>query len=230
MCTLQTFPDVATLTAALTQHVARHLKEDLARQDQATLVVSGGRSPVPLFQALSVQPLVWSRVVVTLADERWVPPDHPDSNEALVRTHLLQNRAATAQFLPLWNGEDTPEAGAPAVGEALEALPRPFSTVVLGMGEDGHIASLFPDASELGTGLTTGAPVLAVRPGKAPHPRLSLSLQALLGTRDLVLMISGAAKRERLEEALGEGPEEALPVRAILRQTAVPVTVFWADA
>lgn len=230
MCTLQAFPDVATLTAALTQHVARRLKEDLAAQEQATLVVSGGRSPVPLFQALSVQPLVWSRVVVTLADERWVPPDDPDSNEALVRAHLLQNRAATAQFQPLWNGEATPEAAASSVGEAMEGLPRPFSTVVLGMGEDGHIASLFPGAAELGTGLTTAAPVLAVRPRTAPHPRLSLSLQALLGARDLVLMISGAAKRQRLEEALGEGPAESLPVRAILRQTAVPVTVFWADA
>lgn len=228
MCQLRECADGATLTAALTQHVARRLKEDLAQQEQAVLVVSGGKSPVPLFQALSIQTLAWSRVTVTLADERWVPPDHADSNEALVRTHLLKGRAATAQLVPLWTGDATPEAGAPAVCEALDALPHPFSQVILGMGEDGHIASLFPGAAELAEGLSTTASALAVHPLHAPHTRLSLSLRALLDSRDLVLMISGEAKRRVLEVALGEGPVEALPVRAILRQTAVPVSVFWA--
>jgi len=228
VCTLRECADTATLTAALTQHVARRLKEDLARHDQAVLVVSGGRSPVPLFQALSAQPLVWSRVAVTLADERWVPPDHPDSNEALVRTHLLKGRAALAQLVPLWTGDATPEVAVPAVCAALDALPRPFSEVILGMGEDGHIASLFPGATELAEGLSTAASALEVHPPRAPHARMSLSLRALLASRDLVLMISGEAKRRMLEEALGDGPVEALPVRAILRQTAVPVSVFWA--
>jgi 6-phosphogluconolactonase len=228
VCVLRECADTATLTAALAQHVARRLKEDLARQEQAVLVVSGGRSPVPLFQALAIQSLVWSRVAITLADERWVPPDHPDSNEGLVRAHLLKQRAATALLVPLWTGDATPEAAVPAVAAALTALPRPFSGVILGMGEDGHIASLFPDALELAEGLRTEAPVLAVRPSHAPHPRLSLSLHALLQSRDIVLMISGAAKRRLLERALGEGPVEDLPVRAILRQTAVPVSVFWA--
>lgn len=228
MCLLREYGDAATLTAALTQHVARRLKEDLAQQDQAVLVVSGGKSPVPLFQALSAQPLAWSRVAITLADERWVPPDHADSNEALVRAHLLKGRAVTARLVPLWTGDATPEAAAPAVSEALDALPHPFSQVILGMGEDGHIASLFPGAAQLADGLSTSASALAVHPPHAPHARLSLSLHALLASRDLVLVISGAAKRQILERALGEGPVEELPVRAILRQTAVPVSVFWA--
>jgi len=218
------------LTAALAQHVARRLKADLAQQDQAGLVVSGGKSPVPFFQALSGQPLDWNRVTVTLADERWVPPDHADSNEALVRTHLLKGRAAAARLVSLWTGDATPEAAIPAVSAALESLPSPLSEVILGMGEDGHIASLFPGATELTEGLQTKAPVLAVHPPVAPHARLSLSLHALLQSRDIVLMISGADKRAILERALGEGPVEELPVRAILRQTAVPVSVFWAPS
>jgi len=226
--TLRECADQAILTTALAQHVARRLKEDLLQQDQAALVVSGGKSPIPFFQALARQSLVWSRVVVTLADERWVPPDHPDSNEALVRTHLLRERAATALLVPLWTGDATPEDAATAVSATLMDLPRPFSQVVLGMGEDGHIASLFPGAAELAAGLRTTSPALAVRPLHAPHPRLSLSLQALLNSRDIVLMISGAAKRRVLEAALGDGPVEELPVRAILRQTATPVSVFWA--
>ena len=80
MPSMREWDDSATLTAALTQHVARRLKEDLARQDQAVLVVSGGHSPVPLFKALATQPLAWDRVVITLADERWVSPEHADSN------------------------------------------------------------------------------------------------------------------------------------------------------
>ncbi|WP_243317631.1 6-phosphogluconolactonase [Geothrix paludis] len=228
MCSLREYPDQARLIASLAQDVARRLKEDLARRERAVLVVSGGRSPVPLFQALARQVLPWERVTVTLADERWVPADHPDSNEALVRDHLLQGAAAAAQLVPLFTGDATPEQGASKASAALAELPRPFSRVILGMGEDGHIASLFPGAAELTEGLTTEAAALAVHPPHAPHPRLSLSLRALLDTRDLVLMISGPAKRRVLERALEEGPVEDLPVRAILRQTAVPVSVCWA--
>lgn len=228
MCAIRECVDASTLTAALAQHVARWLKEDLVKQDQAVLVVSGGKSPVPLFQALAAQSLPWERVIVTLADERWVPPSHEDSNEALVRAHLLKGRAAKAQLMPLWTGDATPEAAVPAVSKTLDALPHPFSQVILGMGEDGHIASLFPGAAELALGLSTEAPALAVRPLHAPHPRLSLSLRALLQSRDIALMISGQTKRHVLEQALGEGPVEDLPVRAILRQTAVPVSIFWA--
>jgi 6-phosphogluconolactonase len=130
-------------------------------------------------------------------------------------------------LVPLWTGDGEPEAAVPALSKALGALPRP-STVILGMGEDGHIASLFPDAAALGAGLGAESPVLALHPGRAPHARLSLSLRALLDSRDLVLMIFGHAKRHVLERALGEGPVEALPVRAILRQSDVPVSVFWA--
>lgn len=228
MPALLEFADATTLTAALCHHVVHRLKEDLARQDRAVLVVSGGKSPVPLFKALAQQPLAWDRVVITLADERWVPPEHADSNEALVRAHLLKHQAAGARLLPFWNGDPTPETGAAALGAELATLPRPFSQVILGMGEDGHVASLFPDAAELADGLRTAAPALAVRPTHAPHPRVSLSLAALLDSRDIALMLSGPAKRRVLERALGAGTVEELPVRAILRQTVTPVSVFWA--
>lgn len=228
MARLLEYADADTAAAALALHVAGRLKADLAQQEQSVLVVSGGRSPVPFFRALAAQPLDWKRLIVTLADERWVPPDHPDSNEALVRRHLLTGHAAAARMVPLWSEAASPEAAAQALTPVLAALPRPFGQVVLGMGEDGHVASLFPDAPELPEGLRTEAPALAVHPGGAPHPRLSLSLSALLQSRELALLISGEAKARLLERALGEGPVEELPVRAVLRQAVVPVSVFWA--
>lgn len=218
----------ATLAAAVAQHVARRLKEDVARTGGAVLVVPGGKSPAPLLQALAAQPLPWERVVVTLTDERWVACGHEDSNEAFVRRHLLQGRAAAARFVPLQVGGPSPEAAVPAVCASLEALPRPFSQVVLGMGEDGHMASLFPGSPDLALGLSTRSAALSVRPPGTGPARMSLSLAFLLGARDVVLMISGEGKRLVLERALGEGSAEDLPVRAILRQTAVPVSVFWA--
>jgi 6-phosphogluconolactonase len=225
---LREFTNAVTLVSAATQHVTRRLKADLAAQDRVTLVVSGGRSPVPLFKALAKQSLAWERVTVTLADERWVAPDEADSNEALVRGHLLKHRAAEAAFVPFWTGTDTPEAAVPVVAAALAELPHPFSLVLLGMGEDGHMASLFPGAETLVEGLTSEASVVAVRPPQASHRRLSLSLHALLDSREILLMISGTEKRRILEKALDEGSVETCPIRAILRQTVVPVSVFWA--
>lgn len=228
MPNLEEWADPPTLIAALTQRIAGALKEELVGQAEATLVVSGGRSPVPLLQAVSSQELPWNRVTVTLADERWVPPNHPDSNEALVRTHLLQGPAASARFIPFWDGSSEPEGAIPTVTGNLASLPRPFSLVLLGMGEDGHIASLFPGASALAEGLSTKAEVVAVHPLEAAHPRLSLSLHALLQARAVMVLITGAAKRRVLERALAEGSVEELPIRAILRQSAVPVSVCWA--
>lgn len=226
---LREYPDGPALVVDLAGRVAASLAEQLQVQATTSLVVSGGRSPIPLLEALARQPLAWERVTVTLADERWVPPAHPDSNEGLVRTHLLQGPAAQARFLPFWTGAAAPEGAAAPVAGALSALPLPFGTVLLGMGLDGHFASLFPGAAALAEGLRTERLTVAVRPpARAPHPRLSLSLRALLQSREILLVLGGAAKRAVLERALGEGPEADLPIRAILRQTVVPVSVCWA--
>lgn len=225
---VETFPDGAALAQALAGRVARALASDLRAQDRAGLVVSGGRSPVPFFEALAETPLDWARVIVTLADERCVPADHPDSNAGLVRRHLLRGPAAAATFLPLVEGAGDPAAQAVAASARLAALPRPASAIVLGLGEDGHTASLFPDAPELAQGLACAEPVVALHPGAAPHARLSFSRAALLEAREIFLMAGGSAKRAVLDRALAPGAVEALPVRAVLHQDRVPVAVFWA--
>jgi 6-phosphogluconolactonase len=222
-------PDPARQAANLASAIAAQLAEALSRRALASLVVSGGHTPYPMYGQLAQHKLDWSRVLVTLADERWVAIDAADSNERHVRAALLRHEAATARFIGLKNGASRPAEGAAAAWAALGPMPRPFDAVVLGMGEDGHVASLFPGVPELAAGLNPGAPpaCIAVQPPSARHARLSLNLAALLQSRRIFVQIIGTLKRRVYEKARALGPEEDMPIRAILRQNIVPVAVYW---
>ncbi len=221
--------DPAAQAANLAAAIGALLADGLSRRPAASLVVSGGSTPYPMYARLAQQKLDWSRVQITLADERWVAPDHADSNERRVRASLLRHDAAAARFIGLKTEAKRPADGAAAAWVALTGVPRPFDVVVLGMGEDGHVASLFPGSSELPAGLDPRArpACIAVQPALAPHARLSLNLAALLQSRHIVIQIIGALKWRVYEKARGAGRPEDMPVRAILRQSAVPVDVYW---
>ncbi|ANX05249.1 6-phosphogluconolactonase [Immundisolibacter cernigliae] len=224
------FSSPSEAAAALADAVSASLATALAARERASLVVSGGRSPIGFFQCLCDAELDWSQVWITLADERWVPDDHPDSNAALLRQHLLQGAAAAAHFVPLWNGAATPAAAIAERTAALAQLPQPFDSVVLGMGEDGHTASLFPGAPGLAAALDPAGTALlaAIDPPAAPHPRLSLTLKALLGCRHIHLPLAGASKRAVYARALAQCDPLQLPISAVLCQSGVPVTVYLA--
>lgn len=223
------FDDGHAMASALADSVAAMLRLGLWQRGDASLLVSGGRSPLPFLRALSQRKLEWSRVSVSLVDERWVPPEHADSNARLVRENLLQGAASAANFVPLCGGEETPEAGLAACEARLGSLRRPFDAVVLGMGEDGHFASLFPGVADLAALLAENAPLLAAtRPAAAAHARITFSLAALQNARNLVLQITGERKRAVLEAAAERGANELeLPVAALLRQTRAPLRVFF---
>lgn len=225
---LRQFTDAASATEALALELERVLAEGLAQRGHALLAVSGGRSPVPLFERLSRSTLDWASITVTLVDERWVPPDSADSNEALLRRHLLQGAAAAARFLPLKTDAATPEEAASERGQALSALPLPFDAIVLGMGEDGHTASLFPGAGNLAAGLDPkgGSEFIAIDPPGAAHARLSMTLMTLLRARQLYLSIQGNLKREILATAAELGDPLQLPIAAVVLQQQVPLTIF----
>jgi 6-phosphogluconolactonase len=165
---------------------------------------------------------------VTLADERWLPPEHPDSNAGLVQANLLQGAAAAARFVPLYGGEASPETGLEACAARLAEFPRPFDVVLLGMGEDGHFASLFPGASNLAPLLAEDGPALAaVHPPVAPHPRVSLGLSALLDAKLVLLQIQGPRKAAVIGAA-ADGADS--PIAALLRQTRTALQVFFSPA
>ncbi|HEX3848081.1 MAG TPA: 6-phosphogluconolactonase [Steroidobacteraceae bacterium] len=226
----QRFADMEAVSRALTARIAALLRSGLAARGVASLVVSGGKSPTRLFELLRAEDLDWSRVCIALADERWVDPADPDSNERLVREHLLKERAAAARFLGLKNGAPTPDLGAVSAWETFARVPRPFDAVVLGMGDDGHTASLFPGSPNLPSALNPAAVAgcVGMWAPTAPQARLSLNLTALLDSRRVLVLIAGEAKWRTYADACADGPIAGMPIRAVLRQTRVPVDVMWA--
>lgn len=204
---------------ALAETLARDVADELARaieaKGRATLAVSGGTTPKLFFEKLSVIDIPWSRVSVTLVDERQVPESSERSNARLVRAHLLQNKAAAARFVPL---VDNPDA---------ENIPA-FDVAVLGMGNDGHTASFFPGGDTLAEAIDaeTRKRLIAITAPGAGEPRLTFTLPVLAQAGRLALHIEGAEKKQVLKQALAEGPQEDMPVRAVLRGPA-PVTLYW---
>lgn len=234
-CIIHRGPDAATVARELADFVALRLREGLDARGTALLFVSGGGTPVPFFAQLAQAPLDWTRVQVSLADDRWLPPDHPDSNNRLVRQHLLQGPAAQARLIPLVNDAATPDEGQPATESALSALPWPAEVMVLGMGDDGHTASLFPHDAALATALderADGPRCVAVQAPERPNvpvARISLTRRALLDARHLVVHTTGASKWALLERAGEPGPATVLPIRVALHQHSVPCHLFHAD-
>ncbi|SDV47740.1 6-phosphogluconolactonase [Chitinasiproducens palmae] len=201
------YADEAAQAEALADAVAEALRATLAGGParRATLAVSGGKSPRRFLSALSTRDLPWQRVDVTLVDDRWVSADDPDSNARLLRDTLLRNAAAHATVLPLVDLASQPAQRADALNRG--ERPAQPDVAVLGMGEDGHTASLFADAPEWQSAITTSARWVAVHPKAAPHARISLSLSALLAVEHLFLQIGGGEKRAvlaRAEQAPGE--------------------------
>jgi 6-phosphogluconolactonase len=209
------FESRGSLSSALATDVANALQHHVRTKGSACLAVSGGSTPKLFFETLSRFDVPWSRITVTLVDERQVPETNPRSNARLVRENLLQNSAAGAEFVPLFENPDAENIGT-------------LDVVVLGMGSDGHTASYFPGGDNLSEALhpKTGKRIVKILAPAAGEPRLTFTLPALLDASLLCLHIEGQEKRDVLNQALAEGPVEAMPVRAVLRSKK-PLTLYW---
>ncbi|EDM81879.1 6-phosphogluconolactonase [Plesiocystis pacifica SIR-1] len=221
------------LGAAVARRVLEALGRALASSASARALVSGGSTPGPFFDALVElgSGLDWSRVEIGLVDDRWVPPDHPASNLRLVRERLCRGPIAEARVRGLGAVELDARASVRAADERARSQPPP-AVVVLGMGGDGHFASLFPGMPGLAAALDVDAPpgVLGALAPSPPQARVSHNLAALLAADDLILHITGAEKREVFERARADA-EPALPVRALLRaaeRRERGLAVYWA--
>jgi 6-phosphogluconolactonase len=170
-----------------------------------------------------------NKVWVTLVDERWVDASNEASNERLVRETLLQNQAVKARFIGLKNAADSAQAGVEWCWKTLSTIARPFDVVMLGMGDDGHTASLFPTNEHLRPALTLTEPAgcVAMQAPVEPHDRISLNLSAILDARRIVVLIQGETKWTVYQRARSAGAITELPIRAVLQQQLVPVDIFW---
>ncbi|MDP1738348.1 MAG: 6-phosphogluconolactonase [Caulobacter sp.] len=221
---IEVYPDAEHAALAAAEAIADWLAAGLEENGQASFVGTGGSSPGPVYDLLATLPLPWDQISVTLSDERWVPPTSPDSNERQLRERLMVGEAAAARFIPLWSDAPNTEDAAEAAEIAVEGL-FPADVVLLGMGDDGHIASLFPGSPVLEEGLDPlgGSLVIAVPRGD-PAPameRISLTLYALKQAYLILVLVSGEAKRQIIEA------RDDLPIHALFRASDMPVRVIW---
>ena len=216
--------DAAQAATALAEALARQLATAVAARGEASLVLSGGRTPLPMLQVLRRQPLPWADITITLADERFVPVDHPDSNERLLREVLLQDAAVAARFVGLRGTAQDPAQAASEAWQRLAGVQRPFDAVVLGMGDDGHTASLFPGSPGIEAALDPVAEpaCVALQAPVAPALRLSLNLAALRQARRHYLHFTGDAKWRTWTVSAAQ------PVSLVLRRLSPPPQLYWA--
>lgn len=217
---------------ALYEHTVEILETGLTNHAQVSLFLSGGSTPGPLYKALAEAPLDWAKVSVALVDERWVAPDHSASNEKLIRETLLAG-TAKPKFTGMKNAADTANAGVEACESAYRILPEHYALSLLGMGPDGHTASLFPYADGLTDALDTQNLCAAIYPNKSDVTgeyveRMSMTPSALLNSQRLILIITGDDKWDVYQQAKIADDIQAMPVALFLQQDNTPIDVYWA--
>lgn len=218
------------LDLTLSDHIVEALQEALDERGVASLVVSGGKSPAQFLHNLSEQDIDWSSVYVTLADERCVLDVHPDSNTKMIKDHLIQNLACDVNFVPLYiQGESQMNCQQRFINHRV--LSDVYDVVILGMGLDGHTASIFPQAIERDQALNidTMLNMLLTNPVTATPLRITQTRKRLLNTKNLMLQIVGQDKRAVYDRAL-EALNPELPISYFMHQDLVPLSVYYTSA
>ena len=229
---IEAFSSADDWSEACAERLAGALGEGISAGGKAMFAGAGGSTPSPIYRRLADADLDWSKVAVTLVDERHVPESSPDSNARLMRETLLTGRAAAARFIPLHHAAVTVDRAAAMAAKALQA-EGPLDAVLLGMGEDGHICSMFPGSPTLKTLLTTALEpaIFGVPPGRdgmaPPQERISLNIPYLARARRVVLALTGAKKRA-VFEAEAAGDPAVRPIAALIASGA-PLEVLWTE-
>jgi 6-phosphogluconolactonase len=239
--TIHTHADAAALAAAVADRIGTAMDRALTERQQALLALAGGRTSPPVFRQLASVARDWRRVTILPSDERWVPADHADNNLRQMREAFVG--AAGIQWLSLVPDAPSGVADAGYANAVLADHRQAFDVAMLGMGADGHFASLFPGAANLADALQQPASAAAdsdfgqesaatailpcPMPAAGPHPRISLTLARLLHSRLLLLVITGADKRVVLDRAQVQGAASDLPVAALVRASHRQAEVHW---
>jgi 6-phosphogluconolactonase len=214
------------LSNDLSVMIEKLLLDALSRNNRASLAVSGGSTPISLFKKISRLDIDWTSIDITLVDDRWVDPSHEDSNESLVRRYLLKYNAADASFFPLKNNSESAQYGKSLCEESLGQIRHPLDVTVLGLGIDGHTASLFPCSKELAVAMdvNNNSNCVATTPKSAPHERISLTRSAISQSNNIILHITGHNKLDTLALAMKTKDSNIMPIYAFLQE---PISIYW---
>lgn len=224
------FETKESLISKLSKRIASYLEKSINENGKASLLVSGGSTPKPLFEKLSKIDISWDKVIISLVDERWVSSEHKDSNELLVKSNLLQNFAKKAKFVGMYlDGKDASEADEEC-SKIYKNSVYPFDVIILGMGGDAHTASLFPENERLNEAynLENENLCISIKPTTAPHKRMSLTLKAILSAKHIILHIEGEEKLKVYEEAISLDDKYKMPIASVLNQEIKEVEVYHA--
>ena len=215
-----------SLVSDLCQSIGEILTEAIRKRGRASMAVSGGGTPTPLFKEFSLLSIDWAKVDLTLVDDRWVDAKNSDSNELLVRTHLIKNKATKVNFIPLKNDSKTAKEGQKISEEMLKNITLPFDVVVLGMGSDGHTASLFPCSDELpdAMDLNNLNYLISTSPKTAPYQRLSLTARVIIDAKNVFLHLNGSSKLHTLESAMEYKDSSRMPIYTFLENG---LNIYW---
>jgi len=229
---IQRFENRETMLDALSQVIIGDIETALQQNSSATLLLSGGSTPAPLYQQLSQARLDWGKVHIALVDERWVATDNPASNERLLHETLLVNHAASARFTGMKNAATSAFDGAQACHLEYAKLPLPHTICLLGMGPDGHTASLFPQAQGLAEALQAHQHCAAIRAQQSEVTgelieRMTMTPWSILQSERLILLITGADKWEVLQRARACGDATLMPISHFI-DSEIPLEVYWA--
>ena len=221
---------------SVTERISGQLSERLASDDVASLVVPGGTTPAPVFDLLSRQELPWNDISILPSDERWIDVSNPQSNQNLIEHKLLVNHAASARFIGLKNSAVTAAEGESLVEQNLANVNQPFTVTLLGMGNDGHFASLFPGIPviEQALDLEQDKNCLAINAEGCEvageyTERMSLTLAALVNSSLIIILITGEQKLDVVRSAAECTDQIDKPVSALLAQSKTPVEIYWAE-
>ncbi|GHB79975.1 6-phosphogluconolactonase [Psychrosphaera saromensis] len=225
---IRKFENSTLLNEAFSQEIADKLQAGINENGSATLLVSGGNTPKPMFLMLSNKDIEWNKVNIALVDDRWVELSDSASNEAMVNSALLINKASVANFVGMKTEHKDAFDAQATVSAKFDAFKRPFDVVILGMGEDGHTASIFPCCAQLDEALTTSKDIMATEPTTAPHQRMTFTKSALLNSKQLYLHLVGESKETVLLDVAAGSDEKQAPIRAFLNQSVVPMSVMLA--
>ncbi len=228
MASLFEFNNATDCDDELAKELSKEINVVLKNQPKINLAIAGGNTPKALYQKLSHSRLPWERVQITLTDERWLDTDHLDSNEKMARKELLKNQAVVAPFIALKSNIVNAQDAVILCDRNLKSHMEKLDLVILGMGEDGHFASIFPDSDNLNSLLDLKQTLYcqAVFPKDKPA-RMSLTMAYLLTARKIYLRISGDIKRDIVLGVLNNNLDKPYPIAELIRQSCSPIDIYW---